>query len=104
MDTLKLANGDLTVSRNVDRTHLWAVQTPQAFRREIILEAMNAVRDQNAAVTDDTAACELIGQEVALVASHALNPRYHSGRFTFGRVPAQPITSPCHLRPIPRLK
>lgn len=75
VDTLKLADGDLTVSRNVDRTHLWAVQTPQAFRREIILEAMNAVRDQNAAVTDDTAACELIGQEVALVASHALNPK-----------------------------
>ena len=75
VDTLKQAGGDLTISRNVDRTHLWAVQTPQAFRREIIFEAMSAVRDQNAAVTDDTAACELIGQEVILVSSHALNPK-----------------------------
>ena len=75
VDTLKLAGGDLNISRNIDRTHLWAVQTPQVFRREIILEAMNAVREQNAAVTDDTAACELIGQAVALVPSHALNPK-----------------------------
>ena len=75
VDTLKLADGDLNISRNIDRTHLWAVQTPQVFRREIILEAMNTVREQNAAVTDDTAACELIGQAVALVPSHALNPK-----------------------------
>ena len=75
VDTLKLADGDLNISRNIDRTHLWAVQTPQVFRREIILEAMNAVREQNAAVTDDTAACELIGQAVALVPSHAANPK-----------------------------
>jgi len=75
VDTLKLADGDLNISRNIDRTHLWAVQTPQVFRREIILEAMSAVREQNAAVTDDTAACELIGQAVALVPSHALNPK-----------------------------
>ena len=75
VDTLKLADGDLNISRNIDRTHLWAVQTPQVFRREIILEAMSAVREQNATVTDDTAACELIGQAVALVPSHALNPK-----------------------------
>ena len=75
VDTLKLADGDLSISRNIDRTHLWAVQTPQVFRREIILEAMNAVGVQKAAVTDDTAACELIGQAVALVPSHALNPK-----------------------------
>ena len=75
VDTLKLADCDLNISRNIDRTHLWAVQTPQVFRREIISEAMNAVREQNATVTDDTAACELIGQAVALVPSHALNPK-----------------------------
>ncbi len=75
VDTLKLADGDLNISRNIDRTHLWAVQTPQVFRREIIQDAMNAVREQNATVTDDTAACELIGQAVALVPSHALNPK-----------------------------
>lgn len=75
VDTLKQADGDLSISRNIDRAHLWAVQTPQVFRREIILEAMNAVGVQKAAVTDDTAACELIGQAVALVPSHALNPK-----------------------------
>ena len=75
VDTLKLSDCHLNISRNIDRTHLWAVQTPQVFRLEIISEAMNAVREQNATVTDDTAACELIGQAVALVPSHALNPK-----------------------------
>ena len=75
VDTLKLADGALNISRHIDRTHLWAVQTPQVFRREIISEAMNAVREQHAPVTDDTAACELSGQAVALVPSHALNPK-----------------------------
>ena len=75
VDTLKLADGNHCISRNVDRTHLWAVQTPQAFRLKTIRQAMDAVRDQNASVTDDTAACELIGQPVRMVESDALNPK-----------------------------
>lgn len=74
-DTLKLGDGELRISRNVDRTNLWAVQTPQVFQKPIILEAMQAVRDSNTTVTDDTAACELIGQSVTLVAASALNPK-----------------------------
>ncbi len=74
-DTLKLGDGKLRISLNVDRTNLWAVQTPQVFQKPIILEAMQAVRDCNATVTDDTAACELIGQPVTLVAASALNPK-----------------------------
>lgn len=74
-DTIKEAAADKTISRNVDRTHLWAVQTPQAFRVEVIRRALGEVLSKNLAITDDTAACELIGQPVRLVESSAPNPK-----------------------------
>jgi len=59
----------------VDRSRLWAVQTPQCFRVEIIRRALAAVRAKGLIVTDDTAACEQIGHEVKLVESTAPNPK-----------------------------
>ncbi len=75
VDTLKESDGTGRIARNVDRTYLWAVQTPQIFALEIIQRAMAAVREQDAAITDDTAACELIGQPVALVDGGSANPK-----------------------------
>ena len=74
-DTIKIVNGQNYITQNVDRTNLWAVQTPQVFRLEVIREAMTAVRAQGVTVTDDTAACELIGQSVAIVPSTTQNPK-----------------------------
>ncbi|MEP6664631.1 MAG: 2-C-methyl-D-erythritol 4-phosphate cytidylyltransferase, partial [Verrucomicrobiota bacterium] len=54
---------------------LWSVQTPQTFRVEVIRRALTAVRERGLAITDDTAACELIGQPVRLVESKSLNPK-----------------------------
>jgi 2-C-methyl-D-erythritol 4-phosphate cytidylyltransferase len=59
----------------LDRSRLWAVQTPQTFRVEILRRALAAVREQGLAVTDDAAACETIGQPVQLVISLAPNPK-----------------------------
>ena len=74
-DTLKLATSDENIESNVDRSRLWAVQTPQVFRRDVILKAMAHVRENGISVTDDTAACEAIGQPVALVESSSPNPK-----------------------------
>ncbi len=74
-DTIKESEaGDLVV-RTVDRSRLWAVQTPQAFRVSVIRSALAEVRRRGMLVTDDTAACELIGQPVRLVEAHAPNPK-----------------------------
>jgi 2-C-methyl-D-erythritol 4-phosphate cytidylyltransferase len=54
---------------------LWAVQTPQTFRVEIIRRALSEVRSKGLKVTDDTAACELIHQRVQLVSSSEPNPK-----------------------------
>jgi 2-C-methyl-D-erythritol 4-phosphate cytidylyltransferase len=74
-DTIKESDDGALVARHLDRTRLWAVQTPQAFRLEIIRRALAAVRERGLAVTDDTAACEFIRQPVKLVESSAPNPK-----------------------------
>jgi 2-C-methyl-D-erythritol 4-phosphate cytidylyltransferase len=74
-DTIKQSDDGRFVARHLDRSRLWAVQTPQTFRVEVIRKAMSAVREKGLLVTDDTAACELIGQPVRLVESVKPNPK-----------------------------
>jgi 2-C-methyl-D-erythritol 4-phosphate cytidylyltransferase len=74
-DTIKETADGKTIARNVDRSKLWAVQTPQTFRVSVIRRALSEVRTRKLQVTDDTTACELIGQPVRLVASAAPNPK-----------------------------
>ncbi len=74
-DTIKESHDGKIVERTLDRSKLWAVQTPQTFRLEIIRRALTEVRKRGLVVTDDTAACELVGQAVKLVASASPNPK-----------------------------
>lgn len=74
-DTLKESADGRVIDRTVDRSRLWAVQTPQTFRVEVLRRALEAVRSRGIQVTDDTAACESIGQAVRLVESRAPNPK-----------------------------
>ena len=74
-DTIKESDGGMLVAKHIDRSMLWAVQTPQTFRVEVIRRALAAVRERGVLVTDDTAACEWIGQPVALVESPEPNPK-----------------------------
>jgi 2-C-methyl-D-erythritol 4-phosphate cytidylyltransferase len=74
-DTVKESADGLLISRNVDRARLWSVQTPQAFRVAIIRQALAEVKKRGVHVTDDTAACEWIGQPVRLVAVGGPNPK-----------------------------
>jgi len=74
-DTIKESDGGTLIGRTVERSRLWAVQTPQTFRVEVIRQALAAVQQRGLLVTDDAAACELIGQPVKLVESLAPNPK-----------------------------
>jgi 2-C-methyl-D-erythritol 4-phosphate cytidylyltransferase len=74
-DTIKESGDGKTISRTLDRSKLWSVQTPQTFRVAIIRRAISAARQKNLVFTDDTAACELIGQPVRLVSSATPNPK-----------------------------
>lgn len=74
-DTIKESDDGSTISGHPERSRLWAVQTPQTFRIDVIRRALDEVKKRGVAITDDTAACELIGQPVALVESAAPNPK-----------------------------
>ena len=74
-DTIKESSDGKIIERTIDRSRLWAVQTPQSFRIEVIRRALSEVRRQQLHVTDDTAACELIGQPVRLIQSPQPNPK-----------------------------
>jgi 2-C-methyl-D-erythritol 4-phosphate cytidylyltransferase len=74
-DTIKESGDGKTIARTLDRSKLWSVQTPQTFQVEVIRRAICAARQKNLIFTDDTAACELIGQPVRLVASKTPNPK-----------------------------
>lgn len=74
-DTIKESVGGKWIERTVDRSRLWAVQTPQTFRVEIIRRALEEARARGLNLTDDTAACELIDQRVELVVTAYPNPK-----------------------------
>jgi len=66
-DTLKRVGPDgETVTGTVDRTNLWAAQTPQVFRTERLQAAYAVVGDQAADYTDDAGIVEAAGYPVAV--------------------------------------
>jgi 2-C-methyl-D-erythritol 4-phosphate cytidylyltransferase len=74
-DTIKQGDALGFVTSHLDRSKLWTVQTPQCFQTAIIRKALSEVRKQGLTVTDDTAACESIGQPVELVECPDPNPK-----------------------------
>jgi 2-C-methyl-D-erythritol 4-phosphate cytidylyltransferase len=74
-DTIKRADDSQSIESTVDREGLWAVQTPQVFRLNLIREAAKRVRLAKKVFTDDTAACEYAGIPVKIVPSDYPNPK-----------------------------
>jgi 2-C-methyl-D-erythritol 4-phosphate cytidylyltransferase len=70
-DTIKEEDGaqPATVTRTLDRSALWAIQTPQVFRREVLERALAQPHDVLAAATDDASIVEGMGGTVRLVES-----------------------------------
>ncbi len=71
-DTLKEAAQDL-ITATRPRQGLFAAQTPQAFRRELLIAAHSAAAKRATAATDDAFLVEQLGASVAIVAGSALN-------------------------------
>ncbi|MGI8731264.1 MAG: 2-C-methyl-D-erythritol 4-phosphate cytidylyltransferase [Solirubrobacteraceae bacterium] len=71
-DTIKQAR-DGTVTRTLDRSTLWAAQTPQVFRRAALEQALSASDALLAAATDDAWLVEQAGGSVRIVPSPSEN-------------------------------
>jgi 2-C-methyl-D-erythritol 4-phosphate cytidylyltransferase len=66
-DTPKQAGPDRLIQRTLDRTELWLAQTPQTFRRALVVEAYRTAAMAHVHATDDAALVERLGHKVAIV-------------------------------------
>ena len=73
-DTIKDHRGEGRL-RTLDRKHLWAMETPQVFSRDLIVRAYAHVAKRKLAITDDAAAVEAIKHPVALLENPRPNPK-----------------------------
>lgn len=72
-DTVKRAGPGGAVSETLVRDGLWAVQTPQVFRRAALAQALQAGPEELAQATDDAWLIERRGGRVLLVAGREEN-------------------------------
>ena len=72
-DTVKEAGPDGLVVRTHDRSRLWAIQTPQAFRAAMLRRALDVPADVLAAATDDAWLVERAGGSVRVIESPPAN-------------------------------
>ena len=73
-DTIKEHSGEGRL-KTLDRSALWAMETPQVFNRALITRAYARVIDRGLTITDDAAAIELLNHPVALLENPYPNPK-----------------------------
>ena len=67
VDTIKVVADNNVAVSTLDRSNLWAVETPQTFRTKLIRRAYEVVSNAGQTVTDDAGALEFIGEKARLV-------------------------------------
>ncbi len=71
-DTIKKVQ-DSEIISTIPRYDLYRAFTPQLFKTDLLLRALNFVHDNGIAVTDDASAFEALGYKVRIVEGHADN-------------------------------
>jgi len=72
-DTIKRVDERLVVAETLERSRLWAVQTPQVFRRAQLERALAVSPRELAQATDDAWLIERAGGRIIIVPSSELN-------------------------------
>ncbi len=72
-DTVKVASADGFIVDTPDRDTLWAVQTPQAFRASVLLDAHALAQRKGVTATDDAMLVEQLGFKVKIVSGSDSN-------------------------------
>jgi 2-C-methyl-D-erythritol 4-phosphate cytidylyltransferase len=72
-DTLKRGDENHFVCGGVDRAGLYAMQTPQIFSRDLLVQAYEAVAEKKLSITDEVSAVEQLGRKVLLVPNDEFN-------------------------------
>ena len=66
-DTPKQTGPDGLIHKTLDRAGLWLAQTPQTFRRALVVEAYRKAGVEHVHATDDAALVERLGHQVGIV-------------------------------------
>ncbi len=72
-DTIKFVSKDRRVQSTPDRSALWEIQTPQAFRKKLIIDAHTAAAAEAFQATDDAMLLERTGTAVYIVEGERTN-------------------------------
>lgn len=72
-DTIKKTDRAVTIIDTPDRSLLWQAQTPQIFKKEILLEAYNKALDDQFTGTDDSSLVERLGCKVTIIEGNREN-------------------------------
>jgi len=67
IDTIKLSDNEGFLLKTLDRTQLFAVQTPQGFKKDLITQAYEKAMNENFYSTDDASLVERLGKKIKLV-------------------------------------
>jgi 2-C-methyl-D-erythritol 4-phosphate cytidylyltransferase len=65
--TVKKVSSNLSIIKTVPRQDLWMAQTPQGFKRNILLKSYNKIKNSNKEYTDDAEVVEKCGYTVEIV-------------------------------------
>lgn len=73
VDTIKRAVDFQRISHTEDRSQLWLALTPQFFKADLLIKALQQAKQQKLVVTDEASAMELAGYQPRLVQGRADN-------------------------------
>jgi 2-C-methyl-D-erythritol 4-phosphate cytidylyltransferase/2-C-methyl-D-erythritol 2,4-cyclodiphosphate synthase len=71
-DTVKRVREGV-IDETIDRSALWAAQTPQGFRREVLLDLCDLAESRHIEFTDEASLAETLGHAVRVVPGDRLN-------------------------------
>ena len=66
-DTIKIGNHEGQFERTLDRSELWAAQTPQAFAKDLLRRAYEKAAREEVEATDDSSLVELLNVKPSIV-------------------------------------
>ena len=72
-DTLKRAGDSQEIVATVDRSGVWAAQTPQLFRVGVLADAIDMAQEAGCKLTDEASAMEFVGIKPLLVMGSSAN-------------------------------
>lgn len=72
-DTVKSSEKGMVINQTIDRAKLWRAQTPQTFRKDLLLQAFEFVEKKKIKITDEASAVELVCNDVRIVNSITSN-------------------------------